>query len=281
MLTSPGGVASVEIRDGVVAIDGRPILRQIDLSVPAGQFLTILGANGSGKSTLVRALTGLHSLTSGEVWLFGTPLAQFHQWERVGFVPQRTNASGGVPASVWEVTAAGRLSRRAIFRPASSADRRAVSEAIAAVGLAGRERDGIATLSGGEQQRVLIARALAGEPDLFLLDEPMAGVDLGAQQSLADLLGGLKAAGSTVVLVAHELGALAPLVDRAVVMRDGRIIHDGALPSDHDLHQPAYGEHPAGVFNAAHTHHHLQRPHEDHVPHVGSPLDRPTGHGGH
>lgn len=285
MLSSRAGSPSVQIRDGVVAIDGRPILRQIDLAVPAGQFVTLLGANGSGKSTLVRALTGLRPLSSGQVWLFGTTLAQFHEWQRVGFVPQRTNASGGVPASVWEVVAAGRLSRRRLFRPAGSADRRAVSEAIAAVGLAGRERDGIATLSGGEQQRILIARALAGEPDLFLLDEPMAGVDLGAQQSLADLLAGLKGAGSTVVLVAHELGALAPLVDRAVVMRDGRIIHDGALPSDHDLHQPAYGEHPApadawSLLDAAHTHHHHERPHEDHVPHVGAPLDRAAGHGG-
>lgn len=285
MLSSRAGSPSVQIRDGVVAIDGRPILRQIDLAVPAGQFVTLLGANGSGKSTLVRALTGLRPLSSGQVWLFGTPLAQFHEWQRVGFVPQRTNASGGVPASVWEVVAAGRLSRRRLFRPAGAADRRAVSEAITAVGLAGRERDGIATLSGGEQQRILIARALAGEPDLFLLDEPMAGVDLGAQQSLADLLAGLKAAGSTVVLVAHELGALAPLVDRAVVMRDGRIIHDGALPSDHDLHQPAYGEHPApadawSLLDAAHTHHHHERPHEDHVPHVGAPLDRAAGHGG-
>jgi zinc transport system ATP-binding protein len=285
MLSPRVGNTSVEIRDGVVAIEGRPILRQIDLAVPTGQFVTLLGANGSGKSTLVRALTGLRLLASGQVWLFGTPLAQFHDWRRVGFVPQRTNASGGVPASVWEVAAAGRLPRRRLFHPASAADRRAVSQAIAAVGLAGRERDGIATLSGGEQQRVLIARALAGEPDLFLLDEPMAGVDLGAQQSLADLLAGLKAAGSTVVLVAHELGALAPLVDRAVVMRDGRIIHDGALPSDQDLHQPAYGEHPAPggqwrVLDAGHTHHHHERPHEDHVPHVGAPLDRAAGHGG-
>lgn len=274
---APDGNAVVEIRDGSVAIDGRPILRQINVSVPAGQFVALLGANGSGKSTLVRALTGLRPLSSGSVSLFGTPLSKFDDWKRIGFVPQRTNAAGGVPASVWEVVSSGRLSRRKPFRPSGSGDRRAISDAIAAVGLSGRERDGIATLSGGQQQRVLIARALAGEPDLFFLDEPTAGVDLQVQQSLADLLERLKSDGSTIILVAHELGALAPLVDRAIIMRDGRVVHDGALPSDAELHHPAYGEHFASGLHEGHTHHHDEAAHEDHVPHVGSPLDRTTG----
>ncbi len=262
MLTGTETGPVVEIRDGSVSIDGRPILRQIDLSVNAGQFLALLGANGSGKSTLVRACTGLRPLSSGTALLFGTALSNFRDWARIGFVPQRTSAAGGVPASVQEVVGSGRLSRRRLLRPASRSDRTAVREAIAAVGLSGREGDGIATLSGGEQQRVLIARALAGEPELLFLDEPMAGVDLAAQQSLAGVLGELKLKGTTVVLVAHELGALAPLVDRAVIMRDGRVIHDGDLPSDHELHD-----------SLRESHHHLERPHDDHVPHVGSPLE--------
>ena len=260
-----------------MAIEGRPILRQINVAVPAGQFVALLGANGSGKSTLVRAFTGLRPLSGGTVSLFGTPLRRFQEWSRIGFVPQRTNASGGVPASVWEVVSSGRLSRRRPFRPAGGDDRRAISKAIAAVGLSGRERDGIATLSGGQQQRVLIARALAGQPDLFFLDEPTAGVDLRSQQSLADLLADLKSTGKTIVLVAHEFGALAPLIDRAVIMRDGRIVHDGALPSDAELHQPAYGEYFASGLHEGHTHHHRDAVHDDHVPHVGSPLDRASG----
>lgn len=269
----------VQIQGGLVEIDGRPILRHINLSVPAGEFIALLGANGSGKSTLVRALTGLRPLSSGSVSLFNTPLERFADWKRIGFVPQRTNAAGGVPASVWEVVSSGRLSRRSLFRPTSRADRRAISTAITAVGLGGRERDGIATLSGGQQQRALIARALAGEPELFFLDEPMAGVDLPSQQTLADLLADLKASGATVVLVAHELGALAPLVDRAVIMRDGRIIHDGVLPSDAELHHPAYGETLADLLEG-HTHHHVEPPHEDHVPQVGLPLDLGPGQRG-
>ncbi len=258
----------VHLTDGAVAIGGRPILRGIDLTVHAGEFVALMGANGSGKSTLVRALTGLRPLTTGSLSLFGTPFDHFEDWHRIGFVPQRTGASSGVPASVWEVVASGRLTRRRLLRPLSRADRAAIDEAIAVVGLTDRARDGVSHLSGGQQQRALIARALAGAPDLFFLDEPTAGVDLPNQQALADALAVLKERGATVVLVAHELGPLAPLVDRAVVMRDGRIAYDGAPLADHEVHSPDFGE--------AHSHHHPRADHHDHTPHVGSPLD-----GGH
>ncbi len=142
--------------------------------------------------------------------LFGTPLASFGDWQRVGFVPQRVSAASGVPASVREVVSSGRLSRRRPFVPLRRADREAVESAIAAVGLADKARDGVSTLSGGQQQRVLIARALAGEPDLLVLDEPTAGVDVQSQQAFADALASTVARGSTIVLVAHELGPLAP-----------------------------------------------------------------------
>lgn len=258
----------VRLSGGAVAIGGRPVLRGIDLSVHQGEFLALMGANGSGKSTLVRALTGLRPLTSGSLRLFGTDLDHFHDWQRVGFVPQRTGASSGVPASVWEVVASGRLTRRRLLRPLSRADRAAIDEAIEIVGLTDRARDGVSHLSGGQQQRALIARALAGAPDLFFLDEPTAGVDLPNQQSLADALGVLKQRGATIVLVAHELGPLAPLVDRAVVMRDGRVAYDGAPLGDQEVHSRDFG--------AGHHHEHpADHPsHHDHTPHVGSPLDR-------
>jgi zinc transport system ATP-binding protein len=255
----------VRLTGGTVAIGGRPILRGIDLTVRPGEFLALMGANGSGKSTLVRALTGLRPLTAGTLKLFGTPFPAFDEWRRVGFVPQRPGAASGVPASVWEVVSSGRLTRRRLLRPLSRADRAAVDEAIAVVGLTDRARDGVSQLSGGQQQRVLIARALAGSPDLFFLDEPTAGVDLPNQQALADTLGLLKARGATIVLVAHEVGPLAPLVERAVVMRDGRIAYDGPPLADHEVHHPDFGE--------AHTHHHAGPRHHDHAPHVSSPLE--------
>jgi zinc transport system ATP-binding protein len=256
----------VELRGGAVAIDGRPVVRGVDLAVGSGEFVALMGANGSGKSTLVRGLTGLRPLAAGTLRLFGTPLAEFRDWHRVGFVPQRTGAASGVPSSVWEVVASGRLTRRRLLRPLSRADRDAIDEAINVVGLEPETRQGVSQLSGGQQQRALIARALAGQPDLFFLDEPTAGVDLPNQEALADALATLKGRGSTIVLVAHELGALAPLVDRAVVMRDGRIAYDGEPLADHEVHHPDFGE--------AHTHHHPEPGRRDHSPHVGSPLDR-------
>ena len=125
----------VEVRDASVSLGGRPVLRRVDLTVHAGEFLALMGANGSGKSTMVRAMTGLWPLTGGVVSLFGVPLPGFTDWQRVGFVPQRAGAAGGVPASVHEVVASGRLTRRRHFRPLGRADRRAIDEAIEVVGL--------------------------------------------------------------------------------------------------------------------------------------------------
>jgi zinc transport system ATP-binding protein len=260
----------VEVVNGSVAIGGRPIVRGVDLRVAAGEFVALMGANGSGKSTLVRAMTGLLPLASGRLTLFDTPLAQFRSWERIGFVPQRSGAAAGVPASVSEVVAAGRLTRRRLLWPMSRADRAAIAGALALVGLADRAHDGVAQLSGGQQQRVLIARALAGEPELFFLDEPTAGVDLPNQHALTGALQELKSRGATVVLVAHELGPLAALVDRAVVMRDGRVAYDGEPLADHQVHEPWLAE--------PHTHHHpVEHGHSgrhDHAPHVAAPLEQ-------
>ncbi len=236
---------AVTVTDGAVELGGRPVLRGIDLSVGTGEVVAVLGANGSGKSTLVRTMMGLVPTCRGEVRLFGTPLDDFQDWQRVGFVPQRTSAASGVPASVREVVASGRLSRRRPFVPQRRADREAVESAIAAVGLTGKARDGVSTLSGGQQQRVLIARALAGVPDLLVLDEPTAGVDVQSQQTFADALRTLVVRGATIVLVAHELGPLGDLVDRALVMRDGRVAYDGP---------------PIAAFTDAdttHDHHHV------------------------
>ena len=262
-------VTPIELNGGAVAIAGRPILRGIDLQVEAGEFLALLGANGSGKSTLVRALTGLRPLSQGDLRLFGTPLDRFDEWHRIGFVPQRSGAGSGVPASVWEVVASGRLTRRRLLRPLSAVDRGAIQGAIELVGLSDRTRDGVSHLSGGQQQRVLIARALAADPELFFLDEPTAGVDLPQQQVLADALASLKTRGSTVVLVAHELGPLADLVDRTVVMRDGRVAYDGPPVPDASTHAAWLGE-PSGH----HHHHDSDGAHHDHAPHVASPLER-------
>lgn len=247
----------ITVTHGVVGYDGRPVLRDVSLTVTAGEVVAVLGANGSGKSTLIRAVLGLVPLSAGSVTLFGTPLRRFRQWRRIGYVPQRLGAGSGVPATVAEVVASGRLARRGILRPPGSADRTAVAEALREVGLADRSGDPVATLSGGQQQRTLIARALAGDPELLVLDEPTAGVDAASQEAFAGALRRFVATGGTVLLVAHELGPLRPLISRAVVVHHGGIAHDGPVPEpaghhaepDHDHVHPHGPDEPAGLWS--------------------------------
>ena len=229
----------VDVRGAGVALGGRPILRDVDLGVRPGEVVALLGANGSGKSTLVKAMVGLHPLSAGEVRLFGEPLAGFREWHRLGYVPQSSPITQGVPSTVAEVVAAGRLSRRKPLMPSRRGDRTAVTRALEAVGLADRARHSVSTLSGGQQQRVLIARTLAGEPELLVLDEPNAGVDLDSQYAIAGTLASLAGAGATIVVVLHELGHLAEVIQRSVVLREGRVVYDGpphASPTEHDQH---------------------------------------------
>jgi len=240
---------ALQVRDGAVALGGRPVLRGIDLTLGEGEVVALLGSNGSGKSTLVRAALGLVPLARGTVELFEAPLPRFSSWERAGYVPQRLAAGAGVPATVWEVVASGRLARRRLLRPLGRADRSAISAALDAVELGDRRQDSATALSGGQQQRVLIARALAGEPDLLVLDEPTAGVDLHSQQAFADALGAVAASGASVLLVAHELGALQPLIHRTVVLHDGRVAYDGpprAGDGVQAFHDHARPESPSG-----------------------------------
>jgi len=239
--------AVLELRHAVAGYPDRPVLQDVSVAVAPGEVLAVLGANGSGKSTLVRVGLGLLPLTSGSATLFGTPVSRFRQRHRVGYVPQRLGAGSGVPATVAEVVGSGRLPRRRVGAGRRPADRAAVERAIAAVGLAARRSEPVATLSGGQQQRALIARALATEPDLLVLDEPTAGVDATSQATFAGTVRDFVAGGGTVLLVAHELGPLADLVDRAVVLHHGRVVHDGPVPA------PA-GHHAAPGHDHVHPH---------------------------
>jgi zinc transport system ATP-binding protein len=251
----------VEVSHLAAGYDGREILRDVSLTVTAGDVVAILGANGSGKSTLIRTILGLVPARRGEVRLFGTPQQRFRHWERIGYVPQRLGAGSGVPATVGEVVASGRLARRGIFRFPGAADRAAVRDALTAVGLLDRIGDPVATLSGGQQQRTLIARALAGKPDLLVLDEPNAGVDAASQEAFAAALTRFAGDGGTILLVLHELGPLRPVIGRAVVVHDGRIAYEGTPPEpaghhaepDHEHLHPHAEELKAGICEWAPT----------------------------
>lgn len=252
---APGPVISATGVD--VVLGGVPIVRGATLAVDAGEVVAILGNNGSGKTTLMRALLGLVP-HQGRIALFGTPLEEFRQWRRLGYVPQR----GGIlvqQATAREVVASGRLGRRRPFLPASVADRRAVEESLAEVGLSDRGRYPFVRLSGGQQQRVLIARALATDADLMVWDEPLAGVDRATQELLAGVAARLKARGTTIVMVLHELGCFSDLIDRTIMLADGRVMPPDYHPGDSQhhghVHQPTHGGHEVDEVEPPHTHH--------------------------
>lgn len=227
----------VEASGVSVTLGGLTILDGIDLSVGEGEVLALLGANGSGKSTLVRSLLGVVPISAGSVRIFGEPLGPDAPWHRVGYVPQRLPAGAGIPATAVEVVTSGLLHGRTL-RPPRHARRRA-EEALAAVGLADRSHRRVQEMSGGQQQRVLIARALVRDPDLLVLDEPTSGIDIPTQATFVDTVARLHAAGTTIVVILHELGPFEPLIQRAVVLRHGRVAHDGAPPPPRHEHAGA------------------------------------------
>jgi zinc transport system ATP-binding protein len=227
-VTSPQDTAkAVQVADLSVDLGGRLVLRGVDLDIRQGEVVAVLGTNGSGKSTLVRTVVGLLPAARGEVRLFGTPVPRFRQWRRVGYVPQRITAAGGVPATVHEVVSSGLLSKRRLFTPLRAEQKQAIDQALRIVDMVDQRRSAVAELSGGQQQRVLIARALVSDPELLILDEPTAGVDLASQQIFADAIRERVARGTTVVMVSHDLGPMDALIDRSVVLRRGRVVYDG------------------------------------------------------
>lgn len=203
------------------------MLRAVDLRIEPGEFVAIAGPNGGGKTTLVRLVLGLERPTAGSAKLFGEEARHFSRRATLGYVAQRSQLGTDAPATVREVVSAGRLAAGGLVGPLRRRDRAIVEEAISRVGLQEQAGLPIAHLSGGQQQRAFIAKALAGEPALLVLDEPTAGVDVGAQEALAALLAQLhRELRVTILYVSHEFGAVEPVVERLVLVRGG-IVFDG------------------------------------------------------
>jgi zinc transport system ATP-binding protein len=219
---------AVELRDVDFAYQhGQPVLRDVNLAIEPGEFVAIAGPNGGGKTTLIRLVLGLERPTRGTVLLFGEPAHRFSRRESLGYLAQRSNVGVDAPATVFEVVAAGRVSQKRFLGPLRAEDRRVVEEAIERVGLSDLAGKPVVRLSGGQQQRAFIAKALAREPSLLVLDEPTTGVDAESQEALAELLDRLqRELSATVLYVSHEFGAVERYVERVVLVRGG-IVFDG------------------------------------------------------
>jgi zinc transport system ATP-binding protein len=204
-----------------------PVLEGVNLSLRAGEFVALVGPNGSGKSTLLRVLLGLLRPNGGTARLFGGDPRRLRERWRIGYVSQRPSVQQDLPATVREVVSTGRLARTGWWRWPGRADRVAIDHALQSVGLSGLLRRRLGELSGGQQQRAFIARAFASEPDLLVLDEPVAGVDAESQRLFRESLVHLvREHGAAVLLVSHELGAVAPDLDRVVVLKR-KVVFDG------------------------------------------------------
>jgi zinc transport system ATP-binding protein len=231
MLNSEPAPVVLAATDVSFAYGPEVVLDHVGLEVRAGEFAALAGPNGSGKSTLLRILLGLLTPQTGSVEVFGVAPADLRDRWRVGYVPQRPRIAPDLPATVEEVVATGRLAKRGWWKRGTRADRDAVDHALESVALTDHRGKRLHELSGGQQQRALIARALAADPELLVLDEPIAGVDVESQELFRDSLVHLvEHHQAAVLLVSHELGAVADDLDHVIVLKR-RVVFDGK-PAD-------------------------------------------------
>jgi manganese/zinc/iron transport system ATP- binding protein len=193
----------VEVTDLTVAYGDKPVLWDVDLTVPPGVLMAIVGPNGAGKTTLIKAILGLVRPVAGQVRIYGRPYAQ--QRRLVGYVPQRGTVDWDFPTSVLDVVLMGTYGALGWFRRPGRAERARALEALAKVGMADFAGRQIRQLSGGQQQRVFLARALVQDARVYFMDEPFQGVDATTERAIVALLQDLRAAGRTVLVVHHDL----------------------------------------------------------------------------
>jgi manganese/iron transport system ATP-binding protein len=233
----------LDVRDLDVDLGGRPVLRDVDLAVPAGEFLGVLGPNGAGKTTLLRAVLGLVPVRSGTILVRGAPPTRDRS--RLGYVPQRHEFAWDYPVSVLDAVLTGRSARLGVWRRPRTRDWEAAADAVDRVGLADLAARPVGELSGGQRQRVLVARALVADPEVLLLDEPYTGLDLPAQEELAALFTRLAAEGRAVVMTTHDLlGALHGCARLALVNGTVVAVGPGSALRDPLLWQRTFGVGP-------------------------------------
>jgi zinc transport system ATP-binding protein len=215
------------VQDLTFSYGNDPVLDGVTFAIEPGEFVALVGPNGSGKSTLLRLVLGLISPHRGSLELFGGPPEKFSLRGRLGYVAQRPALAKDFPATVEEVVTAGRLARRGWRSRIRDDDRAEIEHALASVSLLEMRHKRIGELSGGQQQRAFIAKAFASQPELLILDEPVAGVDPKSQEEFAASLVHLQSEhGAAILLVSHELSAVASALDRVLILKRS-IVFDG------------------------------------------------------
>lgn len=216
---------AIEVDHLTVSYGGPPVIRDVRFDAEYGHVTGLIGPNGGGKSTVVKAVLGLLTADAGTATIQGPTPARHHP-SQVAYLPQRTSIDASYPIQVEELVTMGRLPHRGPWRRSSRADRDATREAIERVGLTGLEHRQLGTLSGGQQQRAHLARALAQQPNVYVLDEPFTGIDPPTAQLLICVLRELVRDGAAVLLVNHDLRQVAETCDHLVLL-NGSVLAAG------------------------------------------------------
>jgi manganese/zinc/iron transport system ATP- binding protein len=221
-----GEVPALEVHDLTVAYHRRPVLWDVDLSVPSGNLVAIIGPNGAGKSTLLKSVMGLLPIASGWAKIYGKP---FHEQRRiVGYVPQRESVDWDFPTDALDVVMMGAYGRLGWLRRPGKVERKLAMQCLEQVGMGSFADRQISQLSGGQQQRVFLARALAQQAQIYFMDEPFAGVDAATESAIVTLLRQLKEQGKTVIVVHHDLETVHEYFDW-VLLLNMRLLASGPV----------------------------------------------------
>ncbi|MBF0592329.1 MAG: metal ABC transporter ATP-binding protein [Nitrospirae bacterium] len=244
----------IEIDQLCFDYNGTRVLEGVSLYVEKGDYLGIIGPNGGGKTTLLKIILGLLSPTSGQIRLFGQRGSAFRERFKIGYVSQRATQQGYYfPTTVYEITSSGRTARMGLFKRFKKDDRDAIQRAMMITEVDGHSKRLIGTLSGGERQRVFIARALAGEPEVLILDEPVVGVDIVSQERFYAFLKHLNSQfGITILFVSHDIGVISKEVSNIMCLNKRMFCHGPPNDFTHDqLIEEAYGR---KVSSLSHQH---------------------------
>ncbi len=251
---------ALEVRDLTVAYEEKPVLWDVDLEVPEGVLMAIVGPNGAGKSTLIKTVLGLVPSAAGQVRIYGQPYAR--RRELVGYVPQRGSVDWDFPTNALDVVLMGLYRKIGWIRRPARRERELALESLAKVGMAEYADRQISQLSGGQQQRVFLARALVQDAQVYLMDEPFAGVDATTERAIVALLRELRAAGKTLIVVHHDLQTVSEYFDWLMLL-NVRHIASGPVAEvfTADNLRDAYGGRVAFVTpNAGSENGHLSEP---------------------
>jgi manganese/iron transport system ATP-binding protein len=216
----PGDASGIVVRNATVTYrNGHTALRDADFTAPAGSITALVGINGSGKSTLFKAIMGFVGLARGDITVFGRPAADALKRNMVAYVPQAEEVDWNFPVLVEDVVMMGRYGHMNFLRQARPADHKAVADALARVGMSEYRKRQIGELSGGQKKRVFLARALAQDGKVILLDEPFTGVDVTTEETIIALLQSLRDEGRVMLVSTHNLGSVPEYCDRVVLMK--------------------------------------------------------------